>query len=185
MATVAFSGSPIALNPRKHHPHPYSPFTYRATSGDSPPDTEETNAQPTSEPDDFDSRLSKIRIRYRGGLGKKAERRKARKAKMGEASDPGSGMYLPPVPLQDPASEGLKVEFGFTRYSERVNGRVAILGITALLLVELATGQSVIKYHTPAIVLFQAYFVAAAAAVYAKYEKEKGSVWPGSPPTKN
>ena len=44
------------------------------------------------------------------------------------------------------------MDFGFNPYSERVNGRVAILGLTTLLLVELATGKSVINYHTPVIV---------------------------------
>lgn len=87
-------------------------------------------------------------------------------------------MFLPPIPLKEPVSEGLKVEFGFSSYSERVNGRIAMLGLTALLLVELATGKSVINYHTPAIVFIQIYFVAAVAAVYLKYEKEKVSVWP-------
>lgn len=89
-------------------------------------------------------------------------------------------MYLPPVPLKEPVSGGLKVDFGFSPYSERVNGRVAILGLSALLLVELATGKSVINYHTPAIVLTQMYFVAAVTALYVKYEKERVSVWPQS-----
>ncbi|GLT66891.1 hypothetical protein SLA2020_392330 [Shorea laevis] len=50
---------------------------------------------------------------------------------------------LPPVPLKEPMSGGLKVDFGFSPYSERINGRIAILGLTALLLVELATGNGV------------------------------------------
>lgn len=70
------------------------------------------------------------------------------------------------------------MEFGFSPFSERINGWIAILGISALVLVELATGKSVISYHTPAIILIQVYFVAAVAAVYIKYEKEKVSVWP-------
>lgn len=53
-----------------------------------------------------------------------------------------------------------------------------MLGLTALLLVELATGKSVINYHTPAIVFIQVYFIAAVTAVYLKCEKEKVSVWP-------
>lgn len=181
MATVSFSRSLIALSPFKPHAQTYLRFTLRAAAGDSPSGPEEAKSQATSEPDDFDSRLSRFRIRYRTGVGKKAERRKARQAKM-RGSEPGSGIYLPPVPLQEPASEGLNVEFGFTRYSERANGRMAILGLFALLMVELATGQAVVKYHTPAVVVLQVYFVAAAAAVYAKYEKERLSVWPGSPP---
>ncbi|KAE8717982.1 hypothetical protein F3Y22_tig00110020pilonHSYRG00393 [Hibiscus syriacus] len=65
-------------------------------------------------------------------------------------------------------------------YSERINGRIAILGLTALVLVELATGKSLISYHTLAIIFIEIYFVAAAAALYVKYEKEKVSVWPPS-----
>lgn len=77
-------------------------------------------------------------------------------------------------------SSGLKVDFGFSPYSERINGRIAILGLTALVAVELATGKGVINYHTPAIVLIQVYFVAAVSALFVKYEKERVSVWPES-----
>lgn len=82
------------------------------------------------------------------------------------------------MPLKEPVSEGLNVEFGFSPFSERVNGRIAILGLSALFLVELATGKGVINYHSPSIVLIQVYFVAAVSALYLKYEKEKVSVWP-------
>ena len=92
-------------------------------------------------------------------------------------------MYLPPVPLKKSVSDGLKVEFGFSPYIERVNGRIAILGLSALLLVELATGKSVINYHTPTIVVIQIYFVAAVTALYVKYEKEKVSIWAESAPS--
>ncbi|CAI0626917.1 unnamed protein product [Linum tenue] len=47
----------------------------------------------------------------------------------------------------------MKVEFGFTPYSERLNGRIAFLGLAVLLLLELATGKSVLSYHTLSIVL--------------------------------
>ncbi|CAI0419052.1 unnamed protein product [Linum tenue] len=47
----------------------------------------------------------------------------------------------------------MKVEFGFTPYSERLNRRIAFLGLVVLLLLELATGKSVLSYHTPSIVL--------------------------------
>lgn len=72
-------------------------------------------------------------------------------------------------------SGGLKVDFGFSPYSERINGRIAMLGLTALVAVELATGKGVINYHTPAIVLIQVYFVAAVSALFVKYEKERPS----------
>lgn len=84
------------------------------------------------------------------------------------------------MPLKEAISNGLKVDFGFSPYSERINGRIAILGLTALVLVELATGKSVISYHTPAIIFIQIYFVAAVGALFVKYEKEKVSVWPPS-----
>ena len=82
---------------------------------------------------------AQARLRYRSGTGKKAELRKAKKGKSSSGSGP--GMYLPPVPLKESVSGGLKVEIGFSPYSERVNGRVTILGLSALLLVELATGK--------------------------------------------
>ena len=74
------------------------------------------------------------------------------------------------------------MEFGFSPYSERVNGRIAILGLGALLSVELATGQSVISFHSPAIIFIQVYFVAAVSALFLKYEKESVSIWPESSP---
>ncbi|KAG5239776.1 hypothetical protein OIU76_013169 [Salix suchowensis] len=159
-------------------------FTTRATTDDNKADTtQEPESKPGSAPEDkFESRLSQVRLRYRSGTGKKAELRKAKKGKSGTGS--GSGMYLPPVPLKKSVSDGLKVEFGFSPYSERINGRIAILGLSALFLVELATGKGVINYHTPAIVLLQIYFVVAVAAMYVKYEKEKVSIWPQSASSK-
>lgn len=72
------------------------------------------------------------------------------------------------------------MDFGFSPYSERINGRVAGLGLSALLLVELATGQSVIRYHSLSIIFLQVYFVAMATAIFVKAEKEKISIWPQS-----
>ncbi|KAF8021938.1 hypothetical protein BT93_G2160 [Corymbia citriodora subsp. variegata] len=187
--TIPFPSSSLRLSspsPRRHHaPKPHLSFpAARAADSDTPPSEATptaTDAGSGSGPKDdaFDSRLSQVRLRYRSGTGKKAEVRKEKKSKRGPS--PSGGMYLPPVALQEPVSEGLKVEFGFTPYSERMNGRIAVLGLTALLLVELATGNGVINYHTSAIVLIQVYFVAAVAALYAKYEKERVSVWPRSP----
>lgn len=175
-----FSQSPLKL-----HAPSYFSFTTRATTDESSPsDTEEeTVTETASDPDSFESKLSQVRLRYRSGTGKKAELRKTRKGKTatagsGSGSGSGANMFLPPIPLKEPVSDGLNVGFGFSPYSERVNGRIAGLGLTALLLVELATGKSVINYHTPSIVFIQIYFVAALAAVYLKFEKEKVSVWP-------
>ncbi|CAL1387191.1 unnamed protein product [Linum trigynum] len=172
--------SPRVSFPSKHR-RQASPF--RATADEnSESSTEPESAPPSSDSssDPFDSRISNFRVRYRAGTGKKAEMRKARKQAASSSSSSGASLYLPPVPLKQPVSGGLKVEFGFTPYSERLNGRIAALGLAALLLVELATGKSVLNYHTPSIVLIQIYFVAAVSAVYMKYEKEKISVWPES-----
>ncbi|KAL6123792.1 hypothetical protein ACLB2K_076309 [Fragaria x ananassa] len=184
MASLSPSSSPRLPNPfplsspKTHNSKTLLYFPTRATDPETPP------SDPAPEPasSDFDDRLSQVRLRYRSGTGKKAEVRKSKKSKSSGSS--GSSVFLPPVPLKEPVSGGLKVDFGFSPYSERVNGRVALLGLTALLLVELATGKSVLKFHTPSVVLVQVYFVAAATAVYIKYEKEKVSVWPQSPPTK-
>ncbi|XP_071722421.1 uncharacterized protein [Rutidosis leptorrhynchoides] len=152
----------------------------RASSSDNP--EPEPPSEESSSDDQFENRLSQIRVRYRSGSGKKAEQRKEKKGKKSEKSKSGgSGMYLPPVALKEAMSsldDGLKVEFGFSPYSERLNGRIAILGLSALLLVELATGKSVINYHSPSIIFTQIYFVAAVTALFVKFEKEKVSVWP-------
>uniref|UniRef100_A0A7N0ZV33 Uncharacterized protein n=1 Tax=Kalanchoe fedtschenkoi TaxID=63787 RepID=A0A7N0ZV33_KALFE len=155
-----------------HHNKPFKPFTARAES-----DPDPTPPEPSSD-SDFEARLS--RLRYRSGTGKKAEVRKTRKSAASPkgGSNSQSAVFLPPVPLKEPVSGGLKVDFGFSPYSERLNGRIACLGLAALLLVELATGQSVIKFHSPPIIFLQVYFVAAVTAVYVKFEKEKVSVWP-------
>ncbi|KAK9189875.1 hypothetical protein WN943_018474 [Citrus x changshan-huyou] len=171
------SRAPPLLNLHAPKPSTYtytSTFTTRATDSETPAEPETSQPDPD---DKFENRLSKLRIRYRSGTGKKAE---ARKSKKGSTAKSGSSMYLPPVPLKEPMSGGLKVDFGFSPYSESINGRIAILGLTALVAVELATGKGVINYHTPAIVLIQVYFVAAVSALFVKYEKERVSVWPES-----
>lgn len=163
--------NPFPLKPQIHHTVSHKPFLLfitRATEPETPP------SEPESE--DFDKRMNEFRLRYRSGTGKKAELRKGKKSKKASSS----GVYLPPVPLKEAVSDGMKVEMGFSEFSERLNGRIAILGVAALLLVELATGKGVINYHSPAIILIQLYFVAAVSALYVKYHKEKISVWPPS-----
>ncbi|MED6168443.1 hypothetical protein PIB30_011609 [Stylosanthes scabra] len=171
-----FSPKPHLLL-RNHHR-----FLLFSTRAQSDSDESQPDSDPPAAPDDgddFEDRINQLRVRYRSGTGKKAEARKGRKSNK-KGSSSGSGVFLPPIPLKEPVSSGLKVDFGFSEYSERLNGRIAILGLTALLLVELATGKGVINYHTPGIVLIQIYFVAAVSALYVKYEKEKISVWPDS-----
>lgn len=142
----------------------------------------------SAEEDEFEARLSKLRKKGGSGTGKKAEERKSRKE--GSSGDSGSSPgaatasksasieVLPPVPLQDPTSGGLPVLPGFSPYSERLNGRAAILGLLALLSVELATGEGLFKYHDAATVGVQLYFLAGAGALFVKFDKEKDSVWP-------
>ncbi|XP_022938525.1 uncharacterized protein LOC111444734 [Cucurbita moschata] len=161
----------LAFNSKPHKPKSLT-FVTRAADPESPA----ADSEPRSDGDDFEDRLARLQLRR--GTGKKAEIRKARKSRKGSTTAAASSVYLPPVPLKEAVSGGLKVEFGFSPYSERINGWIAILGLSALVLVELATGKGVINYHTPAIILIQVYFVAAAAALYIKYEKEKVSVWP-------
>ncbi|XP_047332105.1 uncharacterized protein LOC124935730 [Impatiens glandulifera] len=178
--------TPLSSSPHKLHiisPSRFS-FTVRSSADDSD-ETQPTDSDPSSssDPDSFDNKLSQIRLRYRSGSGKKAEIRKSRKGQKSSSSSSSSSsgkLFLPPVPLKEPNSGGLKVDFGFSSYSERVNGRLAIVGLLALVLVELATGKGVINYHKPSVVLLQLYFMAAASALYLKYEKEKVSVWPES-----
>ncbi|PNX71510.1 high light inducible protein [Trifolium pratense] len=162
---------------------PFILFTTRATEPQTPP-SDSDQSKPESTGEDFEDRLNKLRRRSSGGApGKKAEIRKSRKsnkAVSGSGSGSGSSLYLPPVPLKEAVSDGLKVELGFSKYSEKLNGRIAILGWAALLLVELATGKGVINYHTPGTVIIQLYFVAAVTAIYVKFQKEKISVWPDS-----
>lgn len=177
--------SSTSLSPPTHlflhppTPHHSLSFIPKATSD---PDPGPSGPKPEPSDDDFDSRLS--RLRYRSGTGKKAEIRKQKKGKTGTTkTGTGSGVFLPPVPLKEPVSDGLKVDFGFSPFSERLNGRLAGLGLVALLLVELGTGKSTISFHTPAIVFIQIYFMAAVSAVYCKFEKEKVSVWPQTQPS--
>ncbi|KAI3888075.1 hypothetical protein MKX03_010674 [Papaver bracteatum] len=142
----------------------------------------ETPAESTDtseDQDSFENKLAQVRLRYKSGTGKKAELRKGKKSKGTNGGSGGGGnVFLPPVPLKEPVSGGVKVEMGFSRYTERLNGRLAGLGLAALLLVELATGKSVLNYHSPSIVFIQIYFVAAVSAMYVKFEKEKVSIWP-------
>ncbi|CAN6442410.1 unnamed protein product [Victoria cruziana] len=145
-----------------------------------PSDAGATSEDPPSTPesDDFDSRLSQVRLKYRSGTGKKAEVRKSRKSGGGGASSKKGSLFLPAIPLREPVSGGLKVDFGFSPYTERLNGRLAALGLAALLLVELGSGKSLTSYHAPPVLFLQVYTVAAAAALFIKYEKEKNSIWP-------
>ncbi|KAK3018512.1 hypothetical protein RJ639_003685 [Escallonia herrerae] len=151
-STLQLANQPFStrLAPAPHKPNPpphHLSFTTRATTEDS------SSPEPPTEPptDDFEARLAQLRVRNRSGTGKKAEVRKSRKSNK-KAGPSGTSVFLPPVPLKEPVSGGLKVEFGFTPYSERINGRVAMLGLSALVLVELATGKSVISYYSPSIV---------------------------------
>lgn len=143
------------------------------------------DSQPPPPPDDpdFDERLSKIQRKVTSGSGKKADKRRARKSgdpSFAQSSSGKPGVFLPPVPLKNPISDGLTVELGFNSYTERLNGNFASLGLAAVLLVELATGGSFLKYHGRGVLGIQAYFMLAMSALYIKFEKEKISIWPKS-----
>ncbi|KAK9127187.1 hypothetical protein Syun_015984 [Stephania yunnanensis] len=154
-------------------PKPSLSFTTRASD----PESDPAEAPSPDDADTFDSRLAQVRLRYRSGVGKKAEARRGKRSSSSSSSSEG-GVFLPPVPLKEPVAGGMKVEVGFSPYTERLNGRLAALGLAALVLVELGSGTSLVKYHSPAVVFLQAYFVAAVGAVYVKYDKERVSVWP-------
>uniref|UniRef100_A0A0A8XQ50 Uncharacterized protein n=1 Tax=Arundo donax TaxID=35708 RepID=A0A0A8XQ50_ARUDO len=135
-------------------------------------------ATKTATADDyFEERV--LRIKSRVG----PKKRGARKKKAASAAAASSkAVTLPPVPLREAQSRlGAPVEFGFTAYSERLNGALAAVGLAALLLVELGSGQALVKYHQPATLFLQVYTVAAATALFVKYEKERISTWPGPP----
>ena len=62
-------------------------------------------------------------------------------------SNPLQEVYLEPVPLQEPAVNGVPLSLGFAPYAERLNGQLALLGLGALLSVELYTGGSLVNFH--------------------------------------
>lgn len=189
---LRFQRSPSFLLAPSPSPSPPSPPAVpRAAAGDDPnpgesPGADEEAAAPVDS--DFESRLSQVRLKYRSGSGKKAEQRRAKKnpgaassAKKGGGK--GGAVMLPPIPLREPTTVGgLKVDFGFTPYSEHLNGRLAALGLAALVLVELGSGKGLLSFHTPAVIFIQIYTVAAASALFVKFEKERISVWPKAPP---
>ncbi|KKJ00164.1 chlorophyll a/b-binding protein [Prochlorothrix hollandica] len=51
----------------------------------------------------------------------------------------------PPVPTPEPVSDP-QPGFGWTAYAERINGRFAMVGIIALILLELVTGQDFLTW---------------------------------------
>uniref|UniRef100_A0ACD5WZ53 Uncharacterized protein n=1 Tax=Avena sativa TaxID=4498 RepID=A0ACD5WZ53_AVESA len=154
------------------------PAPLRASSGDDAT-TEPSAPTATTTDDEFEQRVLRMKSRVgpkkRGSAG-------ARKRK---AAAEAQAVTLPPVPLREPRSAlGLPVEFGFTAYSERLNGLLATVGLTALLLVELGSGKSLVKYHQAPTLFLQLYTIVAAGAVFVKYEKERISVWPAPAPPK-
>ncbi|GJN31096.1 hypothetical protein PR202_gb19452 [Eleusine coracana subsp. coracana] len=156
------------------------PRASSSSSGDGSADQEQPPAAATktaTADDAFEERI--LQIKSRVGPKKRGARKK-KGAGGASSSSSSSAVTLPPVPLREAKSRlGAPVEFGFTAYSERLNGALAGLGLAALLLVELGSGQALVKYHQPATLFLQVYTVAAAAAVFVKYEKERISKWPG------
>ncbi|GJN08235.1 hypothetical protein PR202_ga26135 [Eleusine coracana subsp. coracana] len=157
-----------------------SPPRASSSSGDGSAEQEQPPAAVTktaTADDDFEERIMQIKSRVGP---KKRGARKKKGAGGASSSSSSSAVTLPPVPLREAKSRlGAPVEFGFTAYSERINGALAGVGLAALLLVELGSGQALVKYHQPATLFLQIYTVAAAAALFVKYEKERISKWPG------
>ncbi|XP_022764566.1 uncharacterized protein LOC111309830 [Durio zibethinus] len=117
VTTTSFSFTSALLHAP---PKPQFAFLLRAT-----PDSSSTS--PDSDP--FEFRLSQACLHYRTGTGKKAELRKSKKSVSILGStfySSSSSNYLPPVPLKEAISNGLKVDFGFSPYSERINGWIAV-----------------------------------------------------------
>jgi hypothetical protein len=151
----------------------HSPPRAASSGEDASVEQEPTATNTATADDDFEERVMRIKSR----VGPK--KRGARKKKAGAAASSSSAVTLPPVSLREPKSRlGAPVEIGFTAYSERLNGALAAVGLAALLLVELGSGQALVKYHQPATLFLQVYTVAAAAALFVKYEKERISKWP-------
>ncbi|CAA6654855.1 unnamed protein product [Spirodela intermedia] len=157
-----------------------APAVPRAAAGDDPnpgetPDADEEAAAPADS--DFENRLAQVRLKYRSGSGKKAEQRRGKK-------NPGAAPLRRRAAAREgrPPRSGAEGRLGFTPYSEHLNGRLAALGLAALVLVELGSGKSLLSFHTPAVIFIQIYTVAAASALFVKFEKERISVWPKAPP---
>ncbi|XXG75048.1 hypothetical protein AAC387_Pa07g3637 [Persea americana] len=178
---------PSILLPKQPPPPPQLSTRAIEPNKDNVAETDSSSSSsPKEEDGEFENRLSRVRLKYRSGTGKKAELRKAKKSGASSSTSRtkgGNNVFLPPVPLKEPVSGGMKVDFGFSPFTERLNGRLAGLGLAALLLVELGSGKSLLSYHTAPILFIQIYFVASVSALFIKYEKEKISIWPKSSPS--
>jgi len=60
---------------------------------------------------------------------------------MSDAPKSNSPQPTPPESLNQPAPG-----FGWTAYAEQLNGRFAMIGIVALILIEIVTGQGLISW---------------------------------------
>ncbi|KAI0520106.1 hypothetical protein KFK09_007574 [Dendrobium nobile] len=176
---------PVTLHPPPNPKKSPKPSISRLSPGAAADDGKPPAPPPDAggvEDSEFENRLSQVRIKYRSGTGKKAEQRRARKSAGGGGGGggkKGKGIMLPPVPLREAVNvSGEKVELGFTPYSERINGRIAGLGLAAVVLVELGSGKGILNYHAPPVLFLQIYTVIALSALFIKFEKERISVWP-------
>ncbi|CAI5512538.1 unnamed protein product [Closterium sp. Naga37s-1] len=138
----------------------------------------------SSDDEEFEARLERLRRKNASGTGKKAEERKAKasgdappassSSSASSTSDATSAAaeaakiaeILPPLPLKDPMSDGLPVSLGFSAYTERLSGRLAAIGLAALVSVELASGSSILEYHDGATIAVQVYFLLGLGALY-------------------
>eukprot|EP00243_Klebsormidium_subtile_P003713 TRINITY_DN17303_c0_g1_i1.p1 TRINITY_DN17303_c0_g1~~TRINITY_DN17303_c0_g1_i1.p1 ORF type:complete len:201 (-),score=24.32 TRINITY_DN17303_c0_g1_i1:229-831(-) len=129
--------------------------------------------------EDFEKRLESLR-RVPRGEGAKAQKRKGAGAEEPRKGDDKKEVYLEPVSLQEPAVNGVPLSLGFAPYAEILNGQLALLGLGALLSVELYTGGSLVNFHEGGTIGTQAYFILGLSAMLIKFHKERISVWPES-----
>lgn len=163
--SLSSTSFPVISRPWRRHPVPVS-----------------SSSDPNDVDAEMEARLAAIQRKVGSGSGRKADARKG--GRLSTDSDSVSSRSeaksssLPLTSIRDVTSAGLAVSLGFNAYTERLNGKFATVGLAAILLVELASGGSLMAYHDGATLGVQFYFVLCCAAIFVKLEKEKGGIWP-------
>ncbi|GAQ87519.1 hypothetical protein KFL_003580120 [Klebsormidium nitens] len=154
-----------------------SQLVTQAPSSVAPPQRHASVRAADPDLEDFEKRLESLR-RVPRGEGAKAQKRKGAGAEEPRKGDDKKEVYLEPVSLQEPAVNGVPLSLGFAPYAEILNGQLALLGLGALLSVELYTGGALVNFHEGGTIGTQAYFILGLSAMLIKFQKEKISVWP-------
>eukprot|EP00898_Chlorokybus_atmophyticus_P001607 jgi/Chlat1/2447/Chrsp171S08706 len=144
--------------------------------------------------EDFEARLQRLSGRTGSGKGKKAEKRKGAAGDdsyvganpAGSASStagPPMTSFIDSIPnplkLEPPTTkDGLPVELGFNALSERLNGRFAMVGLAAVILIELFTGDTVSQLHPAGTLAAQVYLILGGGTIMVKLQRERTAVWP-------